>query len=223
MMPSRRTIPCSRAGIRARRVARIAVSVSAALFVAFGILGTAGHGAAQERPDQPPPARGESVVERWQKASPEERREMREALRGRWHDASPRARRRMARRIRALEEKLPDFNAIERLILLRVAGAMPRDERRALRSRIDGIDEMAPAERQAFLAELKGLIAGFDGEVDRLERNRDRWKSLSESEREEYREQMRRLRSMTIEERRKLLEGMDAGERRGRGRRDERR
>ena len=73
--------------------------------------------------DESAPARS-SVMERWRKASPAERAEMRERLRDRMRDATPRQRRRIERRMRRLARALPDFTPIERLILLRAAAVL---------------------------------------------------------------------------------------------------
>lgn len=148
------------------------------------------------------------VVERWRKATPTERRAMREASRERWRAASPAQRRRMARRLRALERALPEFNSIERLILVRAVIELPVSERVSLRRRLRRIDDLEPAERDRLVTDLRQLIADRGPEIDRLERNRRRWEGLSEPEREEVREQMRRWREMTLEERRRWLEQM---------------
>ena len=119
-----------------------------------------------------PAAEQESkIVERWRTASPAERREMRSRLRERWQAATPRARRRFGRGMKALERKLPDFSAIERLVILRVAARMPEPERQALRHRIAGIDDLEAAQRAQLIADLKGMIDDYSQEIDRLERN----------------------------------------------------
>jgi hypothetical protein len=115
--------------------------------------------------------------------------------------------------MKALERKLPDFSAIERLVILRVAARMPEPEREALKRRIAGIDELEAEQRARLIADLKGMIDEYSQEVDRLERNTQRWRSMSPSERDEVREQMRRLRSMSVEERRALLEEMERSRR----------
>lgn len=155
-----------------------------------------------------------SLVTRWRAASPEERHEMRAAIRERWESATPRERRRLGRRIKLLERRLPDFSAIERLILLRAAAELPPEERRSLRERIARIDDVEAKERALLISEIEALIAGYTPEIDRLERNKDRWKEMSEAERMEAREQMKRLRSMSVEERRALLEEMETSARR---------
>jgi len=159
------------------------------------------------------------ITERWQQATPAERREMRENLRERWRDASPRQRRQLGRRMKVLERRLPDFSVIERLVLLRAAAALPEAERKVLRERIAGIDDLEPAERARLIADLEQMIEAYAREVDRLERNTGRWQDMSAAERAEVREQMQRLREMSIEERRALLEEM---EREGSGARGER-
>jgi len=150
------------------------------------------------------------MVERWRNATPAERRAMRAEVRERWEGASPQERRRAARRIRALERALPELSPIERLALLRAAAALPGDERTALRRRLRGIDALDAAERQALVAELRAMIRGQEAEIERFERNRDRWEGMSEAERQEAREQMKKLRAMSVEERRALLREMEA-------------
>lgn len=166
--------------------------------------------AASPGPPGPRGARRSSrAIERWREASPAERREMRETLRERWRDASPRERRQLGRRMKALERRLPDFSPIERLVLLRAAAALPEAERRALRDRIGGIDDLDPEARARLVAELEGMIDAYDREVERLERNTDRWRGMSAAERSELRQQMQRLREMSVEERRALLDAME--------------
>ena len=67
---------------------------------------------------------------------------------------------------------------------------------------------------QAFVGELEAMIQSRSGEIERFERNRERWRDMSEAEREEAREQMKRLREMSVEERRELLREMEAAKRR---------
>lgn len=154
------------------------------------------------------------LVERWQNATPAERRAMRAEVRERWEDASPRERRRAGRRIRALERALPEFSPIERLVLLRAAAELPAAERKALRERLRGIDDLEPGERQALVAELEELIRGQATAIERFERNRNRWDGMSEAERQEARDQMKKLREMSVEERRSLLREMEAAKER---------
>lgn len=179
------------------------------LLIAYLLLGASTITQAQDDDLSRTEERRASLVTRWRGASPEERHEMREAIRKRWENATPRERRRLARRIKALERRLPDFSAIERLILLRAAVELPPTERKLLRERIARIDDLEAKERAVLIAEIESMIAGYSREVDRLERNKDRWKDMSEAEREEAREQMQRLRSMSVEERRALLEEME--------------
>lgn len=179
-------------------VAWALVSVSQVVFVAPAL--------AAEHSDRATESR---LIERWRAASPSERRALRAELRKRFDDATPRERRRVTRRLRALERALPDFSSIERLILLRAAAALPEAARKDLRKRLRRIDDLEPASRALLVAELKAMIRSFDGEIDRLERNRERWQGMSESERDEYRAQMKRLRGMSLEERRALLEEME--------------
>jgi len=151
----------------------------------------------------------QSVMERWRNAGPAERAEMRERLRDRMREATPRQRRRIERRLRRLARALPDFSPIERLILLRAAADLPRKEQDVLRGRIAEIDDLEADERAVLIADLQKLIQSFEGEVERLERNRDRWKGMTPSEKEEYRAQLKRLRKMSPEDRRALFEEME--------------
>ena len=154
---------------------------------------------------------GRALIERWERATPEERERMRGRLRRRLEDATPRERRRFGLALRALERRLPERSALERLVLLRGLRELPEDERASFRRRLARIDAMSPEERSAFHDEIDAMIAGVEGEVERLERNRARWEAMSEAEREEYRGQMERLRDMTPEERRALFESIGRG------------
>ena len=118
--------------------------------------------------------------------------------------------------MRALERALPEFSPIERLTLLRAVAERPEAERKALRRKVRRIDDLSPAERAAFVEELRTLIRGQGAEIERFERNRDRWEGMSEAERDEAREQMRKLRALSVEERRVLLEEMEAAKAKGR-------
>lgn len=159
---------------------------------------------------------GRSAVERrWAEASAEERKTMRARLRARLAEASPREQRRLARRLRRLERALPEMSSLERLVLLRAAADLPEKEQAALRERIRGADELEPAGRAALIADLREMIDGLAGEADRIERNRERWRGMSEAERETYRSQMKRLRALSPEEREELLREMER--RRGEG------
>lgn len=131
-------------------------------------------------------------------------------------DTGPAARRARREAMRGLLRALPEARPVERLAIVREAMRLPFDERRALRERLRRIDELAPDERSALVAELEGLLERANDDVDRLERNLDRWEKLSEAERERYRAQMRRLQEMPFEERQRLL---DEWERAGRGER----
>lgn len=107
---------------------------------------------------------------------------------------------------RGLERALPDARPIDRLAIWRAASRLPRAERRALGERLRRVDSLAPDERAALVTELEGLLARANEDVERFERNLDRWEGLSEAERDRYRDQMRRLRAMPPEERERLLE-----------------
>jgi len=150
-----------------------------------------------------------ALIDRWRRATRDERREMRANQRERRRDASPRQRRRFERRLNRLERSLPDFSAIERMMLLRAAAELPEAERNALRKQVSRIDDLSPDDRQAFIAELKEMIRKVGPEVERLERNRRRWDGMSDAEREEFRGQMKKLRSMTPLERRALFAEME--------------
>jgi hypothetical protein len=108
--------------------------------------------------------------------------------------------------MRGIERALPDARPIDRVAILRAAGRLPRAERRALGERLRRVDSLAPDERAALVAELEGLLARSNDRVEQFERNLDRWEGLSEAERDRYRAQMRRLRAMPLEERRRLLD-----------------
>lgn len=136
-----------------------------------------------------------SRAERMREGGPGERRARREAMRG-------------------LVRALPDARPVERLAILRQAMRLPFEERRALRERLRRFDALDPHERRVLVAELEVLRVEGAADVDRLERNFERWENLSPEERERYRAQLRRLRDMPLEERRRLL---DAWERSGRG------
>ena len=198
---------------RAHRFRLAHVLLGAGLLGSVFLFGDVGEANAADDP-APRPAR----VERGQHATPAERRamraEMRSEVRRRWEDASPQERRQAGRRLRALERALPDFSPIERLTLLRASAELPAEERKALRKRIRVIDDLAPTERAALLAELRARIRAHASEIDRFERNRNRWKGMSEAERKEARRQMKRLREMSVEERRVLLREMEAAKER---------
>jgi hypothetical protein len=135
---------------------------------------------------------------------------MRTEFRQRWEDASPRERRRAGRRLRALERALPELAPVERLALVRAVAALPEEERKAIRERIRGIDALEPSAREAFVEALRERIRGQEAEIERFRRNRDRWEGMSEAERREARKQMKKLRAMSVEERRALLRKMEA-------------
>lgn len=134
-------------------------------------------------------------------------------------DAGPRERRARREAMRGLVRALPDARPVERLAILRQAMQLPFAERRALRERLRRIDALGPEERRDLVAELEVLRSRADPDLERLERNLDRWEKLSEADRERYRAQMQKLRSMPIEERQRLL---DEWEREGKGARESR-
>jgi hypothetical protein len=144
-------------------------------------------------PSPEPSPESSSRFEQPREGGPGERRARREAMRG-------------------LRRALPDARPIERLAILRQALRLPVEKRRSLRERLRRFDALAPDERRVLVAELEGLRVEAD--VERLERNLERWEKLSEEERERYRAQMRRLWDMPLDERRRLL---DEWERSGRG------
>jgi hypothetical protein len=151
-------------------------------------------------------ARRSTSSSRWRDGSPGERRAMREAARDRWESGSPRDRRIFRRGMSGLRRALPELTEIERLVLLRNLFALPKDERKAMRRRLRGIDRLAQGERKKFVQELRDTAAEPGQESMRIERNVDRWRDLSESERDNYREQMRRFRALSGEDRRRLLD-----------------
>ena len=124
----------------------------------------------------------------------------------RWERATPRERQRIRRAMRLLERSLPGWSAAERRILLRRLARLPEIERKALRRRLRRIDELDRDGRDELVSELRGMIEPEAEDIRRLERNIDRWDGLSEAERERYRRQLRRFRSLPLEERRKLLD-----------------
>lgn len=163
---------------------------------AFGVALAVGLVAAPVGATEPSPSpepESSSRFEQPREGGPGERRVRREAIRG-------------------LRRALPDARPIERLAILRQALRLPVEVRRSLRERLRRFDALTPDERQALVAELEGLRVEAD--VERLERNLERWEKLSEEERERYRAQMRRLWDMPLDERRRLL---DEWERSGRG------
>lgn len=108
--------------------------------------------------------------------------------------------------MRGLEIVLPEARPIERLAILREARSLPRAERRALGRRILRAESLAPAQREALAAELTVLLERANEDVERFERNLDRWERLPEAERERHRARLRRLREMPLDERLRLLE-----------------
>jgi len=84
--------------------------------------------------------------------------------------------------------------------------ALPKAERESLRRRLRKIDGLEPKERRQFADEPRDMLNESPGEAARIERNLDRWRRMSESEREKYREQMHRFRAMSAEDRRRLLD-----------------
>ena len=190
-----------------RRVAALLVLLALSTWLAPSVV------AAEEETTEAWRAERKTSVERWRDATPTQRREMRRAVRERLDRASPRERRRIERIFRRLRELLPDFSPIERMLLVRAVARLPEQERESLRDRLRRIDDLAVPERQALVAELARLIEAQSSEVERLERNRHRWEALSEDDKQEYRAQMQRLRSMSLEERRALLEEMEKRQR----------
>jgi hypothetical protein len=57
-----------------------------------------------------------------------------------------------------------------------------------------------------LVEELRAIADRPNAENRRIERNVDRWKDMSESDREKYREQMRRFQSLSVDDRRRLLD-----------------
>jgi len=147
----------------------------------------------------------ERRMERWNKASEEERREMRAAAREFWKDTPDGDRRRVRRRLKALRRALPEFSKVERRMILRRSLEMPPAERDALRDRIMGIEELDPEARAELEAELRGMIDVESDEMHRIEENVRRWQKMTPEERDEMREQARRFRRLPIEDRRRLL------------------
>jgi hypothetical protein len=105
-----------------------------------------------------------------------------------------------------LRRVLPELTEIERLMLLRNLFALPKHERKLIRARFRNVDRLGPGERKRFIRELRDMTAGPSQESIRIERNVDRWRELSELERDNYRGQMRRFRSLSAEDRRRLLD-----------------
>lgn len=145
-------------------------------------------------------------VSRWNEATPEERRALREDARRRWQEATPRERRAFLRAMRGLARALPDFSVIEHRLLIRQMAAMSASERQAWRTRLRRIDSLEPAERRELIGELRALLDESPEDAARIERNLERWRRMPEAERERYREQMRRFRDLPIEERQRLLD-----------------
>ena len=153
------------------------------------------------------------AVSRWRDATPAEREAIREAGRERWERATPRDRRRFYRAATGLRRAVPEINEIERLVLLHNLFALPVNEGKAMRRRLLRIDDLDAKQRARFVEELRGIANQPESDVGRIERNVDRWKGMSESERDRYRDQMRRFRELSVEERRKLLDAWEDPER----------
>lgn len=151
-------------------------------------------------------SRPPTSLSRWRDASPRERRAIRKKARERWENANPRERRSFRRGMAGLGRVLPELTEIERLMLLRNLFALPKDERKLIRARFGDIDRLGPGERKAFMRELRDMTASPSQESIRLERNVDRWRELSKLERDAYRGQMHRFRSLSAEDRRRLLD-----------------
>ena len=118
---------------------------------------------------------------------------------------TPGQKRRVRRLLSRLREALPEFSAVERRVLVREVRKLPEVKRKAIRKSVRKIESLSPAERSEFSARLRGLLANASKDVERMERNLGRWEGMSKRERETYREQMRKLRSMSDEERREVL------------------
>ena len=99
-------------------------------------------------------------------------------------------------------------------MLLREVRKLPEAERKVIREKVRTIETLSAEDRSAFSAQLRGLVENASTDVERMERNLDRWEGMSRQEREAYREQMRKLRSMAPEERRALIEEWEARRRR---------
>ncbi len=147
-----------------------------------------------------------SALDRWREATPDERRALRDAGREKWDRATPRERRIFRRGMVGLRHAVPEFSEIERLVFLRNLFAMSKAERRTMRKRLRGIDDLEAGKRKELIDELRTIIDKPSAESRRIERNVDRWKDMSESDREKYREQMRRFRALSVDERRQLLD-----------------
>lgn len=129
-----------------------------------------------------------------------------ETIQERWEGLSRGERVRARRQLRSLRRALPDFSRAERRLLLLRALQLPQPERRALRQKLRGIDDLDPQQRAALETELRSLIEESVDDVDRFNANIRRWQQMSETDREQMREQMRRFRKLPIEKRRQLLD-----------------
>jgi hypothetical protein len=147
-----------------------------------------------------------SGLERWRDATPAGRRSVREGARERWQRATPRERRVFRRGMIGLRLAVPEFSEIERLVLLRHLATLSKPERRAMRRRLGQMDDLDRGERAHFIEELRAIVDRPHGESQRLKRNVDRWKKMSESDRDRYRDQMRRFQALPVDERRRLLD-----------------
>jgi len=148
----------------------------------------------------------ETRIERWNKASREERRVMRQAARDFWDEAPPEDRKRIKRRLRGLRRALPDFSRLERKMILRRTLEMPKAERDVLRDRIMSIDELDAEGRAKLERELRDLIEDDSDEMNRIESNASRWREMSHEDREKMRAQMREFRKLSVSERQQLLD-----------------
>jgi hypothetical protein len=59
---------------------------------------------------------------------------------------------------------------------------------------------------KSLVHRARASLAESPGETARIERNIDRWREMSESERKSAREQMKRFRAISVEDRRMLLD-----------------
>jgi Protein of unknown function (DUF3106) len=148
----------------------------------------------------------ETRIERWNRASREERRAMRESARDFWRDASPEDRRQVRHRLRSLHRALPEFSRFERRMILRRMLELPKAERDSLRERIMEIEELDTEARAELDADLHGLIDERLDDMHRIERNARRWQKMSPEERDALRRQARRFRRLPLDERQRLLD-----------------
>ncbi|MFK7895478.1 MAG: DUF3106 domain-containing protein [Myxococcota bacterium] len=120
-------------------------------------------------------------------------------------EAGPGGKKRMRRVMKRIRESFPEFSAVERRILVREFRKLPDGEREQIRDDVRRVDSLSPKERKAVSSKLRGLVTNASQDVDQIERNLDRWEGMSKKEREVYRKQMRKLRSMSEEDRKSLI------------------